>query len=272
MYNLGTEFIVQRFKPLPSIGSTNQMQSGVASADSAVDLTSPSPPTSTTEIKAPSLSTRTVTLRSDRKHSHMNNSRSSSREGRSATKAAKIDTKPLIVTTSQAKAGDESRVVNKRTTRGTSKSKLKSKPPPPSELNFEVPPEPSQKDAPHHKQTFEVPPEPSYKDVPHHKQTFEVPPEPPKDAPHTVVLKLRLPGGECIQRRFNYQVDLLGCVVSFTCAAMSIQGGSDLNLTMNNVTLSSNGVPKVVYSDLSLTLEQAGLVHNTLLHLDCEDQ
>jgi hypothetical protein len=86
------------------------------------------------------------------------------------------------------------------------------------------------------------------------------------------VLKLRLPGGECIQRRFNYQVDQLGSVVSYACLVMNSRGGSDLNLSVNNVTLSSNSVPKVVYSnlDLSLTLEQVGLVHNTLLHVDYE--
>ena len=223
------------------------MQSDVVGADSAVDLTSPSPPTSTTEIKAPSVSTRTVTLRSDRKHLHTSDSQSSSREGRSATKAAKIDTKPPIVTTTQSIASDECRV---RKTRGSSKSKVKSKLPA-SEANF-------------------VPPEPS-KDV-QHNRTFVVPPEPAKDAPHTVVLKVRLPGGECIQRRFNYQVDRLGCVVSYACSVINSKDGNDLSLSINNVALSNNCIPKVVYSDLSLTLEQAELVHNTLLHLNYEDQ
>ena len=251
---------MQRFKPLPSIGST---QNEVIGADSAVDLTSPSPPTSTTEIKAASVSKRTITLRSDRKHSHMSDdSRSSSQEGRSTTKSAKIDTKsPIEVATSQATAGDESR--GRRTTRGSSKSKVKSKPRA-SEPNFEAPP-----DVPHHKQTFKVPPEPT-KDAPHGKQTFEVPPEPSKDAPHTVVLKLRLPGGELFQRRFNYEVDQLGSVVSYACSVMNSKDDSDLNPSVNSVSLCSNCVPKVVYSDLSLTLEQAGLVHNTLLHLDYE--
>ena len=236
---------MQRFKPLPSIGSTHQVQNEVVGADSAVDLTSPSPPTSMIEIKAPSVSTKTVVLRSDRKHSHVSNSRSSSREGRSATKTARIDTKSPIMTTSQGMASDESRV---RRTRGSSKSKIKSKLPA-SEPNFEVP----AKSSPH-------------------RQTFEVPPEPSKDAPHTVMLKLRLPGGECIQRRFDYQMDRLGCVVTYACSLMNSKDGNDLNLSINNVTLSSNCVPKVVYSDLSLTLEQVELVHNTLLHLNCEDQ
>lgn len=184
----------------------------------------------------------------------MSDSRSSYREGRSGTKAAKIDTKPPIITTSQATASDEGRV--RRKTRATSKSKPKPKLPAASEANFEVLPEPS-------------------KDVPHQqiKQTFEVPPEPSKDAPHTVVLKLRLPGGECIQRRFNYQIDELGCVVSYACSLINSKGsGGSLNLSVGDVTVSSNCVPKVVYSDLSLTLEQAGLVHNTLLHLNYEDQ
>ena len=248
---------MQRFKPLPSIGST---QNEVVGADSAVDLTSPSPPTSTTEIRAASVSKRMITLRSDRKHSHMSDdSRSSSREGQSTTKSPKIDTKPPIeATTSQATAGGESR--GRRTTRGSSKSKVKSKPRA-GEPNLEA--------LPDVKKTSEVPPEPS-KDVPHGKQTFEVPPEPSKDAPHTVVLKLRLPGGECIQRRFDYQVDQLGCVVSYACSVVNSRDGSDLNLSVNSASLSSNCVPKVVYSDLSLTLEQAGLVHNTLLHLDYE--
>ena len=165
------------------------------------------------------------------------------------------------MTTSQATAGDESR--GRRTTKGSSKSKVKSKPRA-SEPNFETP-----ANVPHHKKTIEVPPEPS-KDAPHGKQTFEVPPEPAKDAPHTVVLKLRLPGGECIQRRFNYQVDQLGSVVSYACSVINSKDGNDLNLSVDSVSLSSNCVPKVVYSNLSLTLEQAGLVHNTLLHLDYE--
>ena len=244
-----THWITQRFKPLPSIGSTRQMQSDVVGgADSAVDLTSPSPTTSSTEIRAPSIASRTVTLRSDRKHSHLSDnwSRSSSREGRSSTKAAKIDTKPPIVTNTQATVSDEGRA---RRTRGSSKAKVKSKPPT-SKPNLAIPPEPS-KDAPN-------------------KLTFGISPEPSKDAPHTVMLKLRLPGDECIQRRFSYQVDRLGCVVSYACSVMNSKG-VDTNFSVNNVILSSNCVPMVVYSDLSLTLEQAGLVHNTLLHLDYEN-
>ena len=237
---------MQRFKPLPSIGSTHQIQSD--GADSAVDLTSPSPTTSTTEIRASSVSTRTITLRSDRKHSHLRDSRSSSREGRFASKAAKIDTKPPIVTTTQATASDEGRV---RRTRGSSKTKAKSKLPA-SELNVDALPELSKDDP--------------------HGPNFEIPPEPSEGAPHTVILKLRLPGGECIQRRFSYQLDRLGCVVRYACSVVNSNPKStDMNLSVSSVTLSSNSVPKIVYSDLSLTLEQAGLVHNTVLHLDFEN-
>ena len=218
-------------------GSSRSHHSDVIiSADSAVDLTSPSPTVSSTEIRVPtlSISTRTAHLRSDRKHSHMSDSRSSSREGRSATKTAKIDTKPPVVTTTQgATSDDEARV---RRTRGSSKSKIKSK----SAASEPI-------------------------------MNFEIPPEPSADDPYTVMIKLRLLGGECIQRRFNYQVDRLGCVVFYAYSVMDTKD-VDVNSSVRNVTLSSNCVPKVVFNDLSLTLEQVGLVHNTLLHLDCEDQ
>ena len=230
---------MQRFKPLPSIGSTPWEESSGRqdySADSAVDLNSPSPPASCPE-KRLSKSTKLAECRFDRKHLHLSDRLVSSQKvSRSAEKIAPSETTASTLRT----AGDGSGV--RRSFKSVNRSKL-----PAIKPNVSVPP----------------------KNVTH-EPNYEVPPEPCMDAPYTVTLKLRLPGGECIQRRFNYQVDQLGCVVCFAHSAIRCKDVN--NLDVRNLTLSRNCVPKVEFRDLSLTLKQAGLVHNTLLHLDYEAQ
>lgn len=241
---------LQRFKPLPAIGSTRQVQSSsggnysdfVVSADSAVDLNSPSPPASSPEKRSLSKSAETAELRSDRKHLHLSDSLVSSREN--CRSSEKVYVTPICIetTTSTLGTADDDLGV-RRSLRLLVRSKLAIEP--------NVVP---------HENAAHV-----------HEPNLEVPPEPSKDAPHTVTLKLRLPEGECIQRRFNYEVDQLGCVLCFARSAMRSQD-IDWDLSLRNVTLSRSCVPKVKFSDLSLTLEQVGLVHNTLLHVDYEDR
>lgn len=86
--------------------------------------------------------------------------------------------------------------------------------------------------------------------------------EPSPNSPFSVTLVLRLPDGTRIQRRFNYRTDILHTVVVF-----GIQYLKSIDLSEDCVELSSCTVPKIVHNDLSLTLEQAGLVHNTILCL-----
>ena len=102
-------------------------------------------------------------------------------------------------------------------------------------------------------------------EVPPDAPNIEIPPEPSKDAPNTVTLKVRLSDGECLQRRFDYKTCLLRTVVHWGHSVMVVK---DAHLKERELLLSNNTVPKVVFGDLTLTLEQAGLVHNTLLHLD----
>lgn len=211
---------------------------GIVSADSAVDLTTPSPTTSSTEVRGSFAAQADHDFKSDRKH--LQDSRSSSRESRSATKTAKIEAKsPVTVATPEAKI--KTMASTRRNTRGSSKSKSKSREKQPSE---------------------QIPPKNTDNNI-------AIPPEPPKDAPNTVTLKVRLPDGQCIQRRFNYQTCCLRDVVH---CAMLVMDSKLVKVKENQLTLSNNCVPKVVYSDLSQTLEQVGLVHNTLLHLDIEQQ
>lgn len=233
---------------MPSIGSTctyqitgsGEPQEDVTGADSAVDLTSPSPTTSSTDVRG-SIAARQTDSR--RKHWHDPDSRGSSGEGRSAKKTAKIDKKSPPAAGSMACGTNDDNIETRgrrAVTRGASKSKSSGKGKQP------------------------VPPRSSSKDTPN----IEVPPEPPKDAPNTVMLKVRLPSGEYIQRRFDYQTSCIRDVVHYAKLAAD---SKDARLTEKGLTLSTNFVPKVVFSDHSLTLAQAGLVHNTLLHLDCQD-
>ena len=142
----------------------------------------------------------------------------------------------------------------RRATRGYSKSKLKARGKRSvgsdqcHQLNIELPPEPAKEAT----------------------KNETIPPEPPKDAPNTVTLKVRLQDGECVQRRFSYKSSTLRDIVH--CARLAMESAEDKTLTEKRLILSNNCVPKVVFSELSLTLEEAGLVHNTLLHLDCEDK
>ena len=210
---------------------------GQDSADSAVDLTTPSPVTSSFGIRGFAAATGQAGELSDRKH-HLG-SRGSSGEGRSAKKTAKIEAKPPVRVDHTTTPSVDSRP--RRSTRNASKSKSRSKrlPNDSSPSNNEVPP-----DAPN----------------------IEVPPEPAKDALNcTVTLKVRLPDGECIQKCFNYKTCLLRDVVAWGHSVMVV---NNADLKLKELLLCDNSVPKVVFGDLSLTLEQAGLVHNTLLHLD----
>ena len=89
--------------------------------------------------------------------------------------------------------------------------------------------------------------------------------EPSPDFPFSVTLGLRLPDGTRVQRRFDYRTDSLLTVVVF--GMHYLRSVEHNNLAKECVELSSCTVPKIVHNDLSLTLEQAGLVHNTVLCL-----
>ncbi len=96
-----------------------------------------------------------------------------------------------------------------------------------------------------------------------HKELITVPPEPSPHDPHTVTLCIRLPDGTRVQRRFNYSTHTLHTVLAFAMTFLS----QDIHGQLPEVELASSTVPKEVYSDLSLTLSQAGLTQNTLLCL-----
>ena len=208
----------------------------MVSADSAVDLSSPSPVTSNTDIRG------FIVAQADAKidRIHLHDSRHLPREGITAKKTAKVDTKrPVFSVTAQDTDEGKVEAGVRRATRGPSKSKPKTR----DKL-------------------------PVKNDPPTSPTNIEFPPEPPKDAPNTVMLKVRLSDGECFQRRFNYQTSRLRDVVQ---CAMSVMDSSLKEVNEKQLTIRTNSVPKAVFSDLSLTLEEAGLTHNTLLHLDCEE-
>ena len=81
---------------------------------------------------------------------------------------------------------------------------------------------------------------------------------------HLVTLCVRLPDGRRIQHQFNCKQHRLMDVIRF--AHSTTTNGDDSPLDVDSIHLSDNNVPVHVYSDYSLTLFEAGLTHNTLLH------
>lgn len=91
-----------------------------------------------------------------------------------------------------------------------------------------------------------------------------IPPEPDPGTPHSVILSIKLPNCERIQRRFNYRTDKIMSVLHFAHSILKKEGNNSFNV--DDAFLSDNNVPMNVYFDGSLTLIQAGLTHNTVLH------
>jgi len=90
------------------------------------------------------------------------------------------------------------------------------------------------------------------------------PVEPLPGCANTVILCVRLPNGSRVQRRFDYLRDTIKSVLLF--ALYSMPQESDV-LSLSDVEMSSCTVPRVVYSQLSATLDQYELTQNTLLCL-----
>jgi hypothetical protein len=92
-----------------------------------------------------------------------------------------------------------------------------------------------------------------------------VPPELPS-SPQSTILKIFTPFGQ-LQRRFNIDETLL-TVKNFVSSADTTQEDMD---QFHFVTVR----PRLVFKDLSVTLKEAGLVPNGILHLETvseEDQ
>ena len=86
----------------------------------------------------------------------------------------------------------------------------------------------------------------------------------PETEEHPVTLCIKLPSCNRIEHKFDYKRDRIKDVVSFVHCF--ITGEKDTNLGADDVCLNDNSVPINVYSDHFLTLYEAGLTHNTLLH------
>lgn len=99
------------------------------------------------------------------------------------------------------------------------------------------------------------------------RETIE---ETPPSCQYSVTLCLRLPDGSRAQRRFDYKTDTLLSVVLFGLQPTGVHGPtlSDDEITEDQVELSTCTIPKTVHRNLSLTLEEVGLVHNTVLCLN----
>lgn len=81
---------------------------------------------------------------------------------------------------------------------------------------------------------------------------------------HSVTLCIKLPNCDRIKCKFDYRRNRIKDVIYF--AHCSMTSGKDVPLNADEVCLSDNNVPMNIYSDHSLTLYEAGLIHNTLLH------
>ena len=88
--------------------------------------------------------------------------------------------------------------------------------------------------------------------------------EPPPDAPCCVTLCVRLPDGTRVKRRFNHSTHTIHTLLLFAVLSLPREAGV---ASLSDMELASCTVPKVVYSDHSQTLGQAGLTQNTLLCL-----
>lgn len=81
---------------------------------------------------------------------------------------------------------------------------------------------------------------------------------------HLVTLCIILPNSERIQHKFNYERDQIKTVINV--AHSFLHEDKVHNFDIDDACLSDNSVPVKVYSDHFLTLSQAGLIHNTVLH------
>lgn len=91
-----------------------------------------------------------------------------------------------------------------------------------------------------------------------------LPAEPPPNTPCCVTLCVRLPDGARVKRRFNHSTHTIHTLLLFAVLSLPREVGV---ASLSGVELASCTVPKVVYSDHSKTLAQAGLTQNTLLCL-----
>lgn len=81
---------------------------------------------------------------------------------------------------------------------------------------------------------------------------------------HPVTLCIKLPNCERIERKFDCRRDRIKDVIYL--AHCFVTGEKEIPLKVDDVCLTDNSVPINTYSDHSLTLYEAGLIHNTLLH------
>jgi len=94
-----------------------------------------------------------------------------------------------------------------------------------------------------------------------------LPQEPSCSDAHTILLRIKLPNNNTVQRRFNFKQDCLYHVITFAHFLFQTEP-----LDIHSASISDNCVPKNIYSDFSSTLEEIGLTNNTLLHYSYETQ
>ena len=90
-----------------------------------------------------------------------------------------------------------------------------------------------------------------------------IPEEPPVDDPFAVLLCVKIPNGNRVQRRFKLS-DLLCHVVAFALQQCKEEEEEEEE---EDWELSTSDVPRKVFNNLSLSLKEAGLESRTLLHL-----
>ena len=223
--------LLQRFKPLPSIGKANDTDSTpVTDTDSAVDLASPTPSSH---------------------HTHLPNNSYNSQIG---THCTCCDSQLCLHNDVERDGGGKSNV-------------------------YEDVPQLSRQESPinHHSKPLTVSPDLCVAEKVGRNGTsiniatksshYLLPPEPSPNDAHTVTLCIRLPDGSRVQRRFNFCIDTLQTVVTFarTNLNQSEESSSEQQDSFSDFVLCDNSVPRVVFDDLSLGLEEVGLVHNTML-------
>ena len=90
-----------------------------------------------------------------------------------------------------------------------------------------------------------------------------IPEEPPVDDPFAVLLCVKIPNGNRVERRYRLS-DLLCHVVAFALQQCKEEEEEEEE---EDWELSTSDVPRKVFSNLSLSLKEAGLESRTLLHL-----
>lgn len=83
---------------------------------------------------------------------------------------------------------------------------------------------------------------------------------------HPVTLCIKLPNCDRIEHKFDYKRDRIKDVIHFVHCFMTGEETIPPKLKLGDVCLSDNNIPINTYCDHSLTLYEAGLIHNTLLH------